>query len=112
MTTLTGLLTLHDTVGIIYQNINLDSLEGDEGLPQTFTNRCRRRTFQAIDIELPFYAKKAKITSGFQPDIQGNTEANEDNNVIANMNLYKRTDAVFDVESCSKFAKYPFVGRV
>lgn len=49
--------TLHDTLGIIYQNINLDKLEDDEGLPQTFTNRRRRRTFQVIDIELPFYAK-------------------------------------------------------
>lgn len=35
------------------------------------------------------------MTSGFQPDIQGNTEANEDNNVIANMNLYKRIVAVW-----------------
>lgn len=51
------------------------------------------------------------MTSGFQPDIQGNTEANEDNNVIANMNLYKRIDAVW-MQSCSKFSKYPYVGRV
>lgn len=58
--TTTGKDTLHDTVGIIYQNINLDNLEDDEGLPKTFTNRRRRRTFQSIDKELPFYAKKPR----------------------------------------------------
>lgn len=94
-------------MGIIYQNINLENLEDDEELPQTFTNRRRRRTFQAIDIELPFYEKKTKTTIGFQPDIQGNTEANEDNNVIANMNLYKRMDVVWMLKHAQNLLNIP-----
>lgn len=63
--TKTGKDTLHDTVGIIYQNIDSTREVEVEELPETFTNGRRRRSYEAIDPELPFVAKKRKMSSGF-----------------------------------------------
>ncbi|KAG8330809.1 hypothetical protein J6590_054928 [Homalodisca vitripennis] len=65
--TKTGKDTLHDTVGIMYQNINLedDNVEEEEEGGKEDNEGCkcdrpRRRSFETIDFELPQYAKKLK----------------------------------------------------
>lgn len=78
-----GKNTLHDTVGIIFQNIDPDESNGEElsnifqadnendvnvsacSAPQT--SRKRRRTFSAISPELPFYSKKLKLCERLLP---------------------------------------------
>lgn len=88
-TSKTGKDTLHDTVGIIYQNINSTQEVEVEELPETFTNRRRRRSYEAIDPELPFVAKKRKMSSGFQPEIVSGV------NVIVSKAVYDRIDTVW-----------------
>ncbi|GBP70317.1 Chimeric ERCC6-PGBD3 protein [Eumeta japonica] len=76
--TLTGKDTLHDTVGIIYQNILSDanfttptdaSVQSDDtaaaSTDETPRRRKRRRCFDAIVNEIVPYAKKPKIDSYF-----------------------------------------------
>lgn len=76
--TLTGKDTLHDTVGIIYQNIPSDanftaptdaSVQSDDtaadSIHETPRRRKRRRCFDAIVNEIVPYTKKPKIDSNF-----------------------------------------------
>lgn len=67
--TATGKDTLHDTVGIMFQNI-IDcppSIAGpiaenlDENAPSTSVNKRRRRTFDEVTFELQSYNKRPKI---------------------------------------------------
>lgn len=88
METTNGKDTLHDTVGIIYQNIEANITEESEmpeklnmseapitdneiNLPHTTVKR--RRTFEAISTEEIPYPKKPKMTSELQSTID-NTE--------------------------------------
>ncbi|GBP23631.1 hypothetical protein EVAR_80248_1 [Eumeta japonica] len=73
--TKTGKDTLHDTVGIMYQNIdpNNDNVEEEEEAEAEDTegskhNRSRRRSFESIDFELPQCAKNSK-TSNIQSKV-------------------------------------------
>lgn len=79
--TLTGKDTLHDTVGIIYQNIddseeettedvqtNIDLTRVDPVSGQS-TRKRKRRTFDAILPEIVPYGKKPKIIEHFQMSV-------------------------------------------
>ncbi|GFU15708.1 uncharacterized protein TNCV_1269231 [Trichonephila clavipes] len=62
--------TLHDTVGIIYQNIDPNFEEEfvveEEEAGVTTHNKRRRRSFETIEYELPQCAKKLKKTTNIQ----------------------------------------------
>lgn len=94
--TKTGKDTLHDTVGIIYQNIdptleNIEEIEDVDDLREIHSKRRRRRSFEAIDPELPFFPKKSKMSSGFQPEVS----EREEENIIIHEDLYNRIDTVW-----------------
>lgn len=65
MATLSGKDTLHDTVGIIYQNKNGEEIEKNENpnalLPSS-SQRKRRRVFDVLDDEIEPYRKKPKLS--------------------------------------------------
>lgn len=80
--TTSGKDTLHDTVGIIYQNIEFNTSEESEiseaPVPTSRDNspqKRRRRTFEAIASEEIPYPKKPKMTS----DLQITIDYNDDN---------------------------------
>lgn len=94
--TKTGKDTLHDTVGIIYQNIdptleNVEEIEDADDLRVIHSKRRRRRSFVAIDPELPFFPKKSKMSSGFQPEVS----EREEENIVIHEDLYNRIDTVW-----------------
>ncbi|GFV42590.1 uncharacterized protein TNCV_1315951 [Trichonephila clavipes] len=64
--------TLHDTVGIIYQNIDPNFEEEfvveEEEAGVTTHNKRRRRSFETIEYELPQCAKKLKKTTNIQAE--------------------------------------------
>ncbi|CAH0562925.1 unnamed protein product [Brassicogethes aeneus] len=80
--TLTGKDTLHDTVGIIFQNIDIDAtnaegpivvsniVESNNDEPSTSNNKAKRkrRTFDAITEELQPYNKQAKMIETLLPE--------------------------------------------
>ncbi|KAG8330800.1 hypothetical protein J6590_054919 [Homalodisca vitripennis] len=87
--TKTGKDTLHDTVGIMYQDIipKDDNVEEEEEEEIEDNGGCkrdrpRRRSFETIDFELPQCAKKLKKMS----DIQ--TESEEEVHIIVHKSLY------------------------
>lgn len=105
--TTSGKDTLHDTVGIIYQNIEANTTEESEmpkeldeseapitnnenNLPHTTAKKRRRRTFEAISTEEIPYAKKPKMTSELQSTI-------DDTEVIhsTNSQLYTEIDNIW-----------------
>ncbi|GBP39646.1 hypothetical protein EVAR_25469_1 [Eumeta japonica] len=90
--TKTGKDTLHDTVWIIYQNIDstLENIEDVDDLREIYTKRHRRRFFEANDPELPFFPEISKISSGFRPEIF----EKEDENIIVHHDVYNRIDTV------------------
>ncbi|GBP33294.1 hypothetical protein EVAR_30882_1 [Eumeta japonica] len=95
--TKTGKDTLHDTVGIMYQNIdpNNDNVEEEEEEAEAEDtegskhNRSRRRSFESIDFELPQCAKKLKKTSNIQ------SESEQEVNIIVHKSLYDRIDTIW-----------------
>lgn len=93
--TKTGKDTLHDTVGIMYQNINptddgVEEEQEEDDTERSKQDRPRRRSFEAIDFELPQYAKKLKKISNIQ------TESEEEEiNIIVHKSLYDRIDRVW-----------------
>lgn len=103
--TKTGKDTLHDTVGIIYQNIDptLENIEDVDDLPETYTKRRRRRSFEAIDPELPFFYKKCRMSSGFRPEIS----EKEDENIIIHQDLYNRIDTVWMLSHAVRLPDIP-----
>lgn len=96
-------LHLHDTVGIIFQNIDPDESSGEE-LSNTFqadnendvnvsaclatqTSRKRRRTFSAISPELPSYFKKLKLCETLLP-VNADTRFSVSDNLKSVQRLY------------------------
>ncbi|KAK9876484.1 hypothetical protein WA026_012796 [Henosepilachna vigintioctopunctata] len=106
--TKTGKETLHDTVGIIYQNIdptleNIEDIEDVDDLRDISTKRRQRRSFEAIDPELPFFHKKSKMSSGFRPEIS----EKEDENIIMLQDLYNRIDTVWMLSHAVRLPDIP-----
>lgn len=91
--TQTGKDTLHDTVGIMYQNIypKDDDVEEEEeeNTGDSKLNKSRRRSFETIDLELPQCAKKLKKTTNIQ------TESEDELNIIVHKSLYDRIDRIW-----------------
>lgn len=75
--TTSGKDTLHDTVGIIYQNIQLNTTEESEmseaPTPSNENNspnkKKRRRTFEEITVDEIPYPKRSKMTSELQSTV-------------------------------------------
>ncbi|CAG9834603.1 unnamed protein product [Diabrotica balteata] len=94
--TKTGKDTLHDTVGIMYQNIDPKdpNIEEEEEAEKEDTevskrDRPRRRSFESIDFELPQCAKKLRKVSNIQ------AESEEEVNIILHKSLYDKIDRVW-----------------
>ncbi|KAG8258982.1 hypothetical protein J6590_019451 [Homalodisca vitripennis] len=80
--------TLHDTVGIMYQNINPkdDNVEEEEEEENEDNEGCKRdrprqRSFETIDFELPQCAKKLQKIRNIQ------TESEEEVHIIVHKSL-------------------------
>lgn len=81
--------TLHDTVGIIYQNIEEGEEEEEAEATATRRNKRRRRSFETIQYELPHCAKNLKKTTNIQSELEKET------NIIVHKNLYDRIDNIW-----------------
>ncbi|GFW31675.1 uncharacterized protein TNCV_4683471 [Trichonephila clavipes] len=114
--TTNGKDTLHDTVGIIYQNIEANTIEESE-IPQklnmseaSITNNennlphstKKRRTFEAISTEEIPYPKKPKMTSELQSTI-------DDTEIIhsTNSQLYTEIDNIWMISHVMQLPDVP-----
>lgn len=90
--------TLHDTVGIIYQNVsNFDAeieIDNIESEIEDVVPRKKRRTFDAITSELISYPKKAKMVEVLLPNDNQLRQS-----VPVNLDLIKKNRYDLDVIS-------------
>ncbi|GFX58424.1 hypothetical protein TNCV_320061 [Trichonephila clavipes] len=97
--------TLHDTVGIIYQNIDPNFEEEfvveEEEAGVTTHNKRRRRSFETIEYELPQCAKKLKKTTNIQ------AENKEEVNIIVHKSLYDWIDNVWMLSHAFRLVDTP-----
>ncbi|GFY36060.1 uncharacterized protein TNCV_4844321 [Trichonephila clavipes] len=97
--------TLHDTVGIIYQNIDPNFEEEfvveEEEAGVTTHNKRRRRSFETIEYELPQCSKKLKKTTNIQ------AENEEEVNIIVHKSLYDRIDNVWMLSHAFRLVDTP-----
>ncbi|GFW87857.1 uncharacterized protein TNCV_1359611 [Trichonephila clavipes] len=97
--------TLHDTVGIIYQNIDPNFEEEfvveEEEAGVTTHNKRRRRSFETIEYGLPQCAKKLKKTTNIQ------AENEEEVNIIVHKSLYDRIDNVWMLSHAFRLVDTP-----
>lgn len=102
--------TLHDTVGIIYQNIDFDNTHSsqlsnvlspnDEEVSST--KKRRRRTFEVIVTDEVSYPKKPKMTENLQIAVH-----EVQNLQPVNLKLYNTIDAIFMISHALQIPKVP-----
>lgn len=105
--TKSGKDTLHDTVGIIYQNVDSNAPDGSEvmDLPDQESSNVRkrkRRTFESISVEEEPYPKRPKMVDHLQISIHEN-ECTQPKN----LQLYKNIDTIWMLSHALKLQNVP-----
>lgn len=95
--TKSGKDTLHDTVGIIYQNLDSGTTSDSETLDSSSSNditwdstRRRRRTFEAFSLDTIPYPKKPRMMDNLQLSVH-----ESENLSPVNLPLYNTIDAIW-----------------
>lgn len=102
--------TLHDTVGIIYQNIDLDNTHSSQlsnvlspnDEEASSTKKRRRRTFETIVTDEVSYPKKPKMTENLQIAVH-----EVQNLQPVNFKLYNIIDAILMISHALQIPKVP-----
>ncbi|CAH0721911.1 unnamed protein product, partial [Brenthis ino] len=102
--------TLHDTVGIIYQNLDQDNQDLTQSSNVISPNdeeasdlkRRRRRTFEAITVDKVPYPKKPKMTDAMQVSLH-----EVENLQPVNMKVYNTIDIILMISHALQIPKVP-----
>lgn len=108
--TKSGKDTLHDTVGIIYQNIDpnilvepeIENLPSVSGQETSDSRKRKRRTFGEINIEEQPYPKQPKMIDNLEISIHENENA-----LPANLQLYNNIDTIWMLSHALQIPNLP-----
>ncbi|XP_011874807.1 PREDICTED: uncharacterized protein LOC105565870 [Vollenhovia emeryi] len=100
--TTSGKDTLHDTVGIIYQNICVQEYAPESFEVSIASGSKRRRTFDTITPELTSYNKRARMEEVLLPN-----EGDQHQSIPENLQLIKKLDALWMLSHALKVSETP-----